>query len=46
MISVAHLVANTVFHTRTKLIELDLHFVGDKVLHNQLAFVLFLPHIK
>ncbi|RVW94742.1 Retrovirus-related Pol polyprotein from transposon RE2 [Vitis vinifera] len=32
----AHLVANPIFHSRSKHIELDLYFIRDKVLHQEL----------
>ena len=34
--SATHLVANPMFHARTKHIELDLHFIRDRVLGKQL----------
>ena len=35
--SVAHLAANPIFHAQAKQIELDLHFIRNKVLQNQLS---------
>ena len=41
-ISVAAVAANSVFHTCSKHIELDLHFVRDKVIHRELL-ILYVP---
>ena len=41
-LSAAHLARNPVFHSRAKHIELDLHFIRDKVLHNELI-VSYIP---
>ena len=35
--SVVHLAANPIFHAQAKHIELDLHFIRNKVLQNQLS---------
>ena len=43
--STAHLAANPVFHARIKLIELDLHFIRDQVLHKQLV-IQYIPSSK
>ena len=41
-VSAGHLAANPIFHARTKHIEIDVHFIRDKVLEKTLE-VRFVP---